>query len=366
MLEIAAVAQGLLLIEALALSAIVTARTRSIVKGALCLYGLALLWILLFAVLVPRVLPAVMDVDEREIAQVFPMRVHILAAVILLWIPAFVLAALTHLTVTVAHDFAARPEMRTAAGRLKRSLWTLAAGLSASLRRGLMPARDRPYPKWVGVILGLLLSGSAHFLAGRKRQGVLWYLSLLTVSLLGTGLIAFPGSWAFIGAWTVALCGLGLRLIMLVQSCRPVRRIGWHGWLALIIGVACLNAAVKSTTRLAVHAFSISTEHMKPTLVGIHTEEAEDGVRPHAGLLGRLLHGRRAIHWEARTSGILTGPHYYRGHVPPWSYRVGTDVQWLPYSTKFRYGLGQRVSPGSLLWSGFIVAGDHVMVDKLT
>ena len=240
------------------------------------------------------------------------------------------------------------------------------AATKGALGRWFVPVSDRPYPKWVGVILGLVLSGSAHFLSGRKREGLAWYFSLLAFGLLGVGLIVLPQSRAFYGALAIWLCSVGLRLVMLVQSYRPVRRIGWHGWLVLIVAVMCLNTAVKSMTRLVVHPFSISAGSMEPTLCGVRVEEVKDGARPHAGLLGRLLGGRRAVHWEAAASGALTGPHYDPQAVPLWGYQVGQDVRWLPRSVKLRFTAGQRISRGDLLWSGFVIAGDRVMVEKLT
>lgn len=366
MLLISVIVQGLLLIEALVLSAMVTVRTRSIAKGALCLYGVSVLWVLLFAILVPHALPAVMEVDEREIAEVFPTQIGILPALVFSWIPAFVFASLVHLVGTVASDFGARPDMRASASRFKRSLCSLAVGLIQSLRRGLAPTRDRPYPKWVGVVLGLVLSGSAHFLSGRKRAGLLWYLSLLACGLLGAGLIVFPGSWAFLAALALWVCSIGLRLVMLVQSYRPVRRIGWHGWLALIIVTVCLNAAVKSTVRRVVHSFSIPTSTMAPTICGMRTEAIESSVRPRTGVLARYLWGRRYIRWETATSGILTGPHYRYEGSPLWGYKVGSDVKWLPRSAERHFELGRPVAAGDLLFSGYLVEGDHVMVEKLT
>jgi len=308
----------------------------------------------------------VMEVDEREIAEVFPTQIGILPTLVLAWIPGFVFASLVHLVGTVASDFGARPDTRITASRLKRSLWSLSVGLAESLRRGLTPAHDRPYPKWVGVVLGLVLPGSAHFLSGRKRAGLLWYLSLLACGLLNAGLIVFPGAWAFIAVLVLWLGSIGLRLAMLVQSYRPVRRIGWHGWLALVVLAVCLNVAVKSGTRLAVHPFSISTGGMEPTICGVHVEEVKPDTRPSIGPLARYLWGRRYIHWEAASPGILTGPHYHQEASPLWGYRVGSDTQWLPRSAERHFELGQQVAVGDALFSGYLMAGDHVIVEKVS
>ena len=362
MLIVAFIAQAVLVIGALVLSARVTIRTRSIAKGALCLYGLSVLWALLFAVAVPQVLPAVMEVEEGEIDVVFPTHVRVVPMLALAWIPALLFASLVHLVCTVAGD----PDMRTAAGGLKRSLVTLCVGLAQALRRGLTPARDKPYPKWVGVIFGLVLAGSAHFLSGRKRAGLAWYVSIFGCGLLATGLIVLPGSWAFFASVAFMLSSLGLSVIVLVKSYRPVPRIGCHGWMGLILLAVCLNAGIKSAIRLAVHPFRISASAMEPTICGMRTEVIDRDERPTTGLLARLLWGRRYVHWEAATSGTLRGPHHNQRTWPLLGYTVGSDAEWLPLSAERHLELGQWVATGDLLFSGYVVSGDRVMVEKLS
>ncbi len=365
MLIISLMAQGLLFVVSLTLSAVVTVRTRSVAKGASCLYGLGVLWVLLFVVLVPFALPYVMEIDAWEIAEVFPTQIGIFPVLVLSWIPALVFASLVHLVGIVASDIGAKPDMRASAGLLKRSLYRLLVGTAQSLRRGLTPARDKPYPKWVGVVLGLLLSGAAHFLSGRKRSGLVWYFSILGCGLLSAGLLAVPGLWAFIGACVLCLGNIGLILVMLVKSYRPTRRIGLHGWLVLIVAVACLNAVVKWAARSVVHPFGISTSAMAPTICGVRTEVL-DGTSPDASLWTRYLRGRRYIHWKAASAGILDGPRYNQEASPLWAYRVGSDMRWLPRCASGQLEPGRRVAANDLLFSGYIVAGDRVMVEKLT
>jgi signal peptidase I len=284
----------------------------------------------------------------------------------LAWIPALVFASLVHLFCTMAGDLSSRPDMRAAAGRLKRSAYALCVGLAQALRCGLAPARDRPYPKWVGVVLGLVLAGSAHFLSGRKRAGLTWYFSILGCGLLSTGLLALPGSWAFFASMALGLSCFGLGLIVLVKSYRPVRRIGCHGWIALILLAVCLNAGLKSTTRLVVHPFNVSANAMEPTICGVRAEVIDRDEHPTTGLLARILWGRRYVRWEAAVSGTLRGPHHNQRAFPLWGYTVGSDVRWLPRSAERYLELGRRVAAGDLLFSGYVVSGDRVMVEKLS
>ncbi|MEK6248486.1 MAG: hypothetical protein N2C12_09935, partial [Planctomycetales bacterium] len=91
-----------------------------------------------------------------------------------------------------------------------------------------------PYHKWVGVVLGWLIDGSAHFLSGKRAAGLKWYFGLSACSLTGVALTATPGTIPFIVGVAFVLAGVVLWVVMLKQSYRPVRRIGFLGWLAVI------------------------------------------------------------------------------------------------------------------------------------
>jgi hypothetical protein len=76
-----------------------------------------------------------------------------------------------------------------------------------------------PYRKWVGVLLGLLLSGSAHFLSGQRAAGLKWYLGLLACELAAVALALIPGTTPYILGVVIGLASVVLWLVMLKQSC---------------------------------------------------------------------------------------------------------------------------------------------------
>jgi signal peptidase I len=222
------------------------------------------------------------------------------------------------------------------------------------------------YPKWVGVILGYLLPGSAHVLGGCRRAGIAWFLLFPIASLLATCLIAIPGLWSLGAGVAVWLVLFVLWLLMLKRSCRATRRIGWLGWLVLLVIVVWLGAGEKSLARLALHPFRMSMGSMQPTVWGIHVREVDDK-SAHPGLIGRLVRGERYVRWQARQPGILHGPTFLSPDALPfYEYRVGSDTLLLPRAARLRFHSGARIEKGDLLWSGCIVAGDQFMVDKIT
>ena len=66
---------------------------------------------------------------------------------------------------------------------------------------GTVPETARRYnPKWVGPIMTFFLPGSAHFLSGRRRTGVLLYLAFLLHVYLWLFSLGIPGVGFFYAA----------------------------------------------------------------------------------------------------------------------------------------------------------------------
>jgi signal peptidase I len=124
-----------------------------------------------------------------------------------------------------------------------------------------------PYRKWVGVLLGFLLHGSAHFLSGRRTAGLKWYFGLFACGVVAVALVATPGTVPFFLGVAVGLASLALWVVMLKQSYRPVRRIGFLGWLAVIVLAVVLNNGLSHIFRQFVHPFSVPSGAMSPTIV---------------------------------------------------------------------------------------------------
>lgn len=125
----------------------------------------------------------------------------------------------------------------------------------------------RPYRKWVGVLLGASLSGSAHFLSGKRAAGIKWCFGLFGCGLVATISLATPGTVPLIFGAAFGLASVILWLVMLKQSYRPVRRIGFFGWLAVIILGTVLNNGSTLLMRQVAHPFKIPTTGMSPTII---------------------------------------------------------------------------------------------------
>ena len=124
-----------------------------------------------------------------------------------------------------------------------------------------------PYRKWGGVVLGFLLTGSAHFISGQHAAGLRWYFGILACALLALLIIgAVPGMLAYIVGVILFLVSIVLWVSMLKQSYRPVPRIGFLGWIAVIVINFALNYAWIYALRTVVRPFRISTGGMSPTL----------------------------------------------------------------------------------------------------
>jgi len=124
-----------------------------------------------------------------------------------------------------------------------------------------------PYPKWVGVVLGFFLTGSAHFLSGKRVAGLKWYFGLCTCYLLLTFIFAIPGFGAYAFGWTLWLACVVLQIVMLIQSYRPVRRIGFLGWIA-VIGISLSLAVAQAVTfGVSIQGFRMGANSMAPTIV---------------------------------------------------------------------------------------------------
>jgi len=126
---------------------------------------------------------------------------------------------------------------------------------------------NKTYPKWVGIILGIILSGSSHFLSGKRSTGIKYHLGILTCGFLAIASAASPGRTTYALGAVFLLASLVLWLVMVQQSFRPVRRIGFRGWATLILITLTLNFFEGEIVRFSFQTFTIPTEGMKPTFI---------------------------------------------------------------------------------------------------
>ena len=96
MLVLALIGQGIFVLLALMVSAWVTIRRRSVFEGALCLYGLSVLCIVLFALVLPALLRA-SGVPSDVLVGSFPEEIGVVPVIVLGWVPAFIYAGIVGL-----------------------------------------------------------------------------------------------------------------------------------------------------------------------------------------------------------------------------------------------------------------------------
>lgn len=223
-----------------------------------------------------------------------------------------------------------------------------------------------PYRKCVGVLLGFLLHGSAHFLSGRRTAGLKWYFGLFVCGVVALALVATPGTVSFIVGAAFGLASVALWLVMLKQSYRPVSRIGFFGWLAFIVLAMVLNNGLSLLVRQIVHPFKVPTGAMQPTIYGIHGHLVPPYSGDKPGVLQWVISGQRYLEVKAESSGVLSGPRSSHGAPSRWTYTVGSRPHELPRFASPLMQPGEQVSAGDVLWSGVITAGDHLFVERLS
>ena len=117
----------------------------------------------------------------------------------------------------------------------------------------------------------LFIPGSAHFLSGQRRLGVLLYATFVSLLFLLTFLASVP----HVGFFYVAVCcfvvWILLYLAVLLSSWRPTRRIGCFGWLLFIAIIVLQPYGVEQLALLfkahAVELFKMSGTSMSPTII---------------------------------------------------------------------------------------------------
>jgi len=218
------------------------------------------------------------------------------------------------------------------------------------------------YPKWVGVLLGFLIYGAAHFHSGKRRAGIAWQLGLFLCGTLAMLFFASPGFTPFVIALILLPVGLILWLLMLKQSFRPVRRIGFWGWIAVIVISEILATGEQFAIKQLFCPLKLPTGAMQPTLLGIHGRSTPE----RTGLLQWILNGDTYVEVKAKSSGILSGPKLTPPYNAQMTYTVGSEDHRLPVFAPPLKQPGEQVSTGDMLWSGIITAGDHIIANRLS
>jgi len=127
----------------------------------------------------------------------------------------------------------------------------------------------RHYRRWINIFPGLLISGAAQFLSGRKKAGLIWFggaciLAAATVRMFFSSYGSNTPLWLNVTDMTFSIG-------MTVDACRcPIPCIGPKGWgkfIGLFLVISLLPALLIRT--FLFHPFTIPTHAMEPTLMGV-------------------------------------------------------------------------------------------------
>ncbi len=207
------------------------------------------------------------------------------------------------------------------------------------------------YPRWVGILLGFLLPGSAHYFAGQKRTGLIWYFGLLLVPRAFSLLLTIPSRPLIAVGLVLMLVAAFFNLAMLVSSFRPVERLDFKRWMA-VVALMITSMLFPNTVRV----FKMSAQSMNPTLLGLSAEPSTNQTSFTDGLL------RGMIYEEFRISeaGPMTGqPKMTSSAV---ELTIGEQTYKLPREALQSLKLKPIYEIDELLWSGILTAPDHLVV----
>jgi signal peptidase I len=137
-------------------------------------------------------------------------------------------------------------------------------------------AQPPPHFKpWVGVVLSFLVSGLGPFLAGKRRQGVAWFTSILVVGFLWSWIVGTAGVPVVLALCFLGGAGFVLWIVMLCKSYLPIPRFKKSLWLLFAGLFALISVGKGEIARQFTRPFQIPTGAMSPTLEG--KRKAVDG-----------------------------------------------------------------------------------------
>jgi signal peptidase I len=121
--------------------------------------------------------------------------------------------------------------------------------------------------KFIGLLIAFFVSGSAHFIAGEKKKGLLWYLGLMILGASAVIFLCSPGVISFSITIILLLAYLILWIVMLKQSFRPMPKIKLWQWGLLILIWFSTNLTNNISKEYVCEAFRFPSISMQPTLL---------------------------------------------------------------------------------------------------
>jgi signal peptidase I len=126
----------------------------------------------------------------------------------------------------------------------------------------------KTYPPWVGVVLSFFISGTSHFLSGKKAIGITWFFAVLFSVLFAVWCLTsslVPGDLAGLIAW---IASIYLSILMLVKSYRPIPRLRFPVWCGYILIAAFINLFLLDGIHFFFRPYKMPTGSMSPTIHG--------------------------------------------------------------------------------------------------
>lgn len=216
-------------------------------------------------------------------------------------------------------------------------------------------------PRWVGVILGFILPGSAHFLSGERKAGLLWFLAVLLCGFTGHGLAAIPAKAMVYAGLALNFIGLpALYVAMLCTSFRHVPRLRGLGWLAFAGALVAMNLLVGLISDSApAKPFRVPTGAMEPTLKGVrYTEEIGQ-----TSSMDFLLDGKTYREYRAKASGRLENLKVVGSGL---EFTIGGVAHKLPVSAAGKLRPQHGFEQGDIIFAGTVYEGDHIVIERLS
>jgi signal peptidase I len=227
------------------------------------------------------------------------------------------------------------------------------------------------YRRWVGPVLGYMIPGLAHFLSGRRAAGLKWFFGIIVCEFFGFYILVVPGTVPLVLGVLSVLAFAVLWFVMIFKSYRPVRRIGFSGWLAVIGMAVVISIGARLAFGVFVRPFHLPSVGMQPTVCGYrgYALPADSTEKP--GKFKRLFSGRKYIEIRAAAGGVISNLRSCPGNPLQLIFNVGSQPYQVPLfvmrqggrlSDSFRPG--KQVSAGDLLWSGVVISGDNILVNR--
>jgi signal peptidase I len=160
--------------------------------------------------------------------------------------------------------------------------------------------KDRTsYRRWINILPGFLLPGSAQFLSGRRRAGIIWYCSSLIIGICLFCLLISPQStYAFDQFHWFDVINWIFWIGLMSDGCRkPIPRIGFKGWAAT--GMFCLLLVIVPALlfrQFLAQPYSIASKTMYPTLMGSTQDAQGDRIAEDRILVNKVAYRMSSPH----------------------------------------------------------------------